>query len=163
MAKLNILKDGDETLRKVSRPVERITERTLTLLDDMAETMRLANGCGLAGPQVGVLRRIVVIELPECGLIELINPEIVRASRKLQEDIEGCLSIPGKWGITNRPESVTVRALNRRGETIEIKGRDMLAKALCHELDHLDGILYTDVAKRMLTYEEVLELQKESE
>ncbi|MGI6167446.1 MAG: peptide deformylase [Eubacteriales bacterium] len=143
MAKLKILKESDPTLRRKSRPVTEITPRILTLLDDMVETMRDANGCGLAAPQVGVLRRVVVIETPESGLIELINPEIIRAEGE-QQAPEGCLSIPGKWGITRRPASVTVRALNRQGEPFEVTGTDLLARALCHETDHLDGRLFTD-------------------
>lgn len=130
-------------LRRNCRPVEKITPRTLTLLDDMVETMREANGCGLAASQVGVLRRIVVIETPETGLIELINPEIINAEGE-QQAAEGCLSIPGEWGITRRPATVTVRALNRRGETFELTGSDLLARAFCHETDHLDGKLFTD-------------------
>lgn len=143
MAKLNIVKVGDETLRKVCRPVEKITPRTLQLLDDMAETMRAANGCGLAAPQVGVLRRIVVIEVEEGELIELINPKIVAYAGEQREQ-EGCLSVPNRWGITLRPKHVTVRALDRNGNTIEITGSDLLARAICHELDHLDGKLFID-------------------
>lgn len=143
MAKLNIVKYGDDTLRKVCRPVESITPRILTLLDDMAETMRAANGCGLAAPQVGILRRIAVVEVEEGELIELINPKIIAYAGEQQEQ-EGCLSIPDKWGITSRPAHVTVRAMNRKGETFEITGSDLLARALCHEIDHLDGKLFTD-------------------
>ncbi len=143
MAILQIVKEGDPTLRKISRPVEEITPRILRLLDDMADTMHRANGCGLAAVQVGVLRRIVVIEVEEGELIELINPRIVAYSGK-QEEQEGCLSIPGKWGITRRPRHVTVRALNRHGEEVEYRGSDLLARAFCHELDHLDGKLFTD-------------------
>ena len=143
MAKLNIVKYGDDTLRKVCRPVENITPRILTLLDDMAETMRAANGCGLAAPQVGILRRIAVVEVEEGELIELINPKIIAYAGEQQEQ-EGCLSIPDKWGITSRPAHVTVRAMNRKGETFEITGSDLLARALCHEIDHLDGKLFTD-------------------
>ena len=144
MAILKIVKvnDGEDFLRKKSRPVEEITPRIRTLLDDMVETMRHANGCGLAGVQVGVLRRIVVIETEE-GLFELINPRIVAMAGE-QESEEGCLSLPGEWGITRRPMYVTARALNREGKEIEIKASGLLAKAICHELDHLDGILYTD-------------------
>lgn len=148
MAKLKILKLGDETLRKVCRPVEKITPRITTLLDDMAQTMRAANGVGLAAPQVGVLRRIVVIEVEEGELIELINPKIIAYSGE-QEGEEGCLSIPGKWGITKRPECVTVKALDRYGKEFEINGKGLLAKAFCHEIDHLDGKLYIDCAIRM--------------
>lgn len=148
MAKLKIRKVGDPVLRQTSRPVTEITPRIITLLDDMAETMREADGCGLAAPQVGVLRRVVVIETPESGLIELINPRIVFAEGK-QEAVEGCLSIPGRSGITERPMKVTVRALDRKGKSIEITGTDLLARAFCHELDHLDGKLYIDIAKDM--------------
>ncbi|MBQ7011741.1 MAG: peptide deformylase [Clostridia bacterium] len=157
MAILNILKEDDPALRKICRRVEEITPRTLTLLDDMADTMRKAGGVGLAGPQVGVLRRIVVIETDESGLIELINPQIIKKSEKTQETYEGCLSLPGKWGITSRPMTVTVRAQNRKGEFFEITGTELLAKAFCHEIDHLDGILYSDVALHMLTREEMIE------
>ena len=143
MAKLQIVKEGDETLRKISRPVTEITPRIITLLDDMVETMRAANGCGLAAVQVGILRRIVVIETEESGLIELINPEIIKEVG-VQEEAEGCLSVPGKWGVTRRPAKVTVRALNRKGETVEYTGSDLLARAFCHEIDHLDGKLFID-------------------
>lgn len=143
MAKLNIVKEGDDILRKISRPVTEITPRIHTLLDDMVETMRDANGCGLAAVQIGVLRRIVVIETEESGLLELINPEII-ASEGEQQDGEGCLSVPGKWGITTRPAKVTVRALNRKGETVEYTGEELLARAFCHEIDHLDGKLFID-------------------
>ena len=152
MAKLKILKVGDSTLRKVCRPVDTVTPRILTLLDDMAETMRAANGVGLAAPQVGVLRRIVVIEVEEGKLIELINPKIIAFSGE-QEGEEGCLSVPGRWGVTRRPMHVTVRAMNRKGETFDITGSGLLAKAFCHELDHLDGKLYLDCALRMLDAE----------
>lgn len=145
MAKLKILKIGDETLRKISRPVDSITPRILTLLDDMVETMRAANGAGLAAPQVGILRRIVVVETEQEGLFELINPKIIAYSGE-QESEEGCLSVPGKWGVTRRPMHVTVRAMNRKGETVDINASGFLAKAFCHELDHLDGKLYIDCA-----------------
>ena len=150
MAKLKIVKVGDPILRKVCRPVEQITPRTLQLLDDMIETMRAADGVGLAAPQVGVLRRIVVIETPDEGLIELINPKIIAFAGE-QRTEEGCLSVPGKYGLTVRPMHVTVRALNRKGESIEINGSGLLAKAFCHEIDHLDGKLYVDNALKIET------------
>ena len=153
MAKLQIRKIGDEVLRKTCRPVEAITPRILTLLDDMVETMRAADGCGLAAPQVGVLRRVVVIETEPGQVIELINPKII-ATAGVQEAVEGCLSVPGRSGITRRPKHVTVRAMNRAGETVEISGSDLLARAICHELDHLDGTLYVDHAVRMLGEDE---------
>ena len=118
----------------------------------MVQTMRHANGCGLAAVQVGVLRRIVVIETNE-GLFEFINPKIIAMSGE-QTGEEGCLSVPGEWGITKRPQHVTVRALNRKGEVIEVTGHDLLAKAMCHELDHLDGIIYTDKIIEKLEDEE---------
>ena len=156
MAKLNIVKIGDETLRTKCRPVDKITPRTLQLLDDMVETMRAANGVGLAAPQIGILRRIVVIEVEEGEVIELINPEIISRSGK-NEGLEGCLSLPGQWGIVTRPMKVRVRALNRYGETVEYEGENLLARCFCHELDHLDGKLYSDVADRMLSKEEIEE------
>ena len=143
MAKLKIVKIGDEILRKVCRPVEKITPRTIMLLDDMIETMRDANGCGLAAPQVGILRRIAVVEVEEGQVIEMINPKIIAYAGE-QNDTEGCLSIPGRWGITKRPMHVTVRAINRHGEEFEVSGSELLARALCHEIDHLDGKLFID-------------------
>jgi len=144
MAVRTIRKDGDEILRKISRKVEVIDDRILTLLDDMKDTMKKAEGVGLAAPQVGVLRRVVVIDIGE-GLIELINPVIVYESGEQLEE-EGCLSIPGIKGKVKRPEKVIVRAQNRKGETFEMTGTELLAIAFCHEIDHLNGILFTDKA-----------------
>ena len=144
MAKLKIVKFGDETLRRVCRPVDEITPRIKTLLDDMIETMRAANGVGLAAPQVGILRRIAVIEVEEGVVHELINPKIIAYSGE-QEGTEGCLSNPGKYGKVKRPMCVTVRAQNRKGETYELTGKELLARAIMHECDHLDGKLYTDI------------------
>ena len=144
MAKLKIVKFGDPMLRKVARPVDQITPRIITLLDDMIETMREAGGCGLAAPQVGVLRRIAVIEVVDGEVIELINPKIVAFAGEQREQ-EGCLSNPGEYGITKRPAAVTVRAMNRHGEEFEVRGTELLARAICHECDHLDGKLYIDV------------------
>ena len=143
MAKLQIVKMGDEILRKVCRPVEKITPRIVTLLDDMIETMRAADGCGLAAPQVGILRRIAVVEVEAGNVIELINPKIIAYAGE-QNEQEGCLSIPGRWGITKRPMHVTVRATNRHGQTFEVSGSELLARALCHEIDHLDGKMFID-------------------
>ena len=144
MAKRTILNvDTDnETLRKKSREVEKIDERIITLLDDMAETMYDANGVGLAAPQVGVLKRVVVIDVGD-GLIELINP-VITYKKGEQINAEGCLSVPGKSGTVSRPEKVKVRALNRHGEEINIDADGLLAIALCHEIDHLSGTLYID-------------------
>lgn len=153
MAKLRILRDTEPALRKKSRTVDTITKRTLTLLDDMVETMRKANGVGLAAPQVGVLRKIVVIEVVEGEVLELINPEIIERSGS-QTGYEGCLSVPGRTGIVTRPDYVKVKALDRNGEEKIYEGTGLLARCFCHELDHLEGTIYTDVADRMLTEEE---------
>ncbi len=139
MAIRNIVKEGDPVLKKVSRPVEKFDDRLHILLDDMYETMK-KDGVGLAAVQVGVLRRAVVIDIGE-GRIELINPEII-AQEGEQQDVEGCLSCPGKYGVTSRPMQVTVKAQDRNGEYFTITGRELLARALCHEIDHLDGKLF---------------------
>ena len=152
MAKLRIVKFGDPMLRKVSRPVDEITPRIHRLLDDMIETMRSAEGCGLAAPQVGVLRRIAVIEVEAGTVYELINPKIIAFSGE-QEEVEGCLSNPGEGGITKRPMHVTVRAMNRDGEIYDLNGSGLLARAICHECDHLDGKLYIDCQIRKLEAE----------
>ncbi len=159
MAILKILKEDDELLRKKSREVTEITPRILTLLDDMKATLHKANGAGLAAPQVGVLRRIVLVEVEDGKLYEMINPEIIERSDETQEELEGCLSVPGKWGITCRPKTVTVKAMDRNGKYYTVTGSGLLARAICHETDHLDGILYIDHALRMLTKKELEDLQ----
>lgn len=142
MAIRKIVTMGDDILRKQSREVKEINERILVLLDDMVETLRENNGAGLAAPQVGVLKQVVVIDVGE-GLIELINPVITHSEGAVVE-AEGCLSIPGKWANVERPERVTVEALGRDGKKLTITGEGMLARALCHEIDHLHGVLYVD-------------------
>ena len=143
MAIRNIVKLGeDEILRKRCRRVDKFDKRLWTLLDDMADTMYEAEGAGLAAPQVGILKRCVVIDVGE-GLIELVNPEIIAAEGE-QVCIEGCLSVPGKRGKVVRPAVVRVHAQDRKGNHIELEGDDFLANAICHELDHLDGIIYVD-------------------
>lgn len=143
MAKRKIVILGeDEVLRKKARKVEKFDQKLAELLDDMAETMYAANGAGLAAPQVGILRRVVTIDVGE-GLIELVNPEIIAAEGTVV-GVEGCLSVPDRCGTVERPAKVTVRAQNRAGETFEITGTEMLGKCLCHELDHLDGVVYVD-------------------
>lgn len=144
MAKRQIRLSTDEVLRKTCKPVKEITANTLTLLEDMAETMYDANGVGLAAPQVGILKRIVVIDIGE-GLVELINPVIVE-TKGLQIDYEGCLSVPGTSARVERPAYVKVEALDRNGAPIVVEGEELMAVALCHELDHLDGVLYIDKA-----------------
>lgn len=148
MARLRILTQEDPTLRMHGREVTEITPRILRLLDDMAQTMREAEGCGLAAPQVGVLRRVVVVETEPGELYELINPSILTRAGT-QRGVEGCLSVPGKQGIVTRPMYVTVRAQDRTGAWREYRGEGLLARAFCHEIDHLDGKLYTDIAEEM--------------
>ena len=154
MAVLNIIKNNDEALRHVCKPIDEITPRIKTLAADMIETMRAANGCGLAAPQVGILRRIVVVEVEENSPIVLINPVIVETEGE-QNECEGCLSLPGKWGITRRPYRVVVEATDLDGERYRYEGEDLLARAFCHEIDHLDGKLYTDVLIREVSPDEL--------
>lgn len=162
LALLKILtedKDSD-VLRKTSRAVTEITPKIITLLDDMKETLIKTGGVGLAAVQVGILRRIFIIDIGvEEGrneIIEFINPEIIKTSGT-QEDAEGCLSVPGKYGITKRPNKVTVRATDRNGNEFEYTGKDLFARCLCHEYEHLDGKLYTDCVIRMLDPSELEE------
>ena len=152
MALRNIRYEGDEILRKKSKPVKEINEAILTLLSDMAQTLKELEGLGLAAPQVGVLRRVVVVDMGE-GPIELINPEIVETSGT-QQLTEGCLSLPGKSGVVERAKYCKVKALDSRGEEFTIEGEDINSVLLCHEIDHLDGILYTDKAIRMVNDDE---------
>ncbi|MDD6284119.1 MAG: peptide deformylase [Firmicutes bacterium] len=141
MAKRNIVKLGDEMLSKVSRPVEKFDGRLHQLLDDMKETMYAADGCGLAAVQVGILRRVCVVDTGD-GPIELVNP-VIKGKSGHQEEAEGCLSLPGVSGVTDRPMRVIVEAQDRYGNTIIVKGEGLKARALCHEIDHLNGILFT--------------------
>ena len=152
MAIRNIVTIEDPVLRKKSRPVVNFDEKLWTLLDDMKETLKKADGAGLAAVQVGILRRAVIVDVGDGKPLELINPEIVETSGE-QEGQEGCLSLPGKWGVVRRPEFVKVRAQNRKGQWCMFKGEGLKARCFCHEIDHLDGIVFTDRAKRMLTDE----------
>jgi peptide deformylase len=142
MALRLIVKEGEDILNKKCRPVEKFDEKLFQLLEDMKETMYAANGVGLAAPQIGVLRRVCVIDIGD-GPIEMINPVITKTSG-VQESSEGCLSSPGKCGVTRRPKKVTVEFLDRNGNKQTMKGEDLLAKAFCHEIDHLDGILFAN-------------------
>ena len=142
MAIRNIVKVGDDVLRKVCRTQLTFDEKLATILDDMAETMYKADGVGLAAPQVGLLRRFCVVDIGE-GLIELINPVIIEKSGS-QKGSEGCLSVPDRYEEVERPMKVTVRAQDRNGKTFTISAEGFLARAFCHEIDHLDGILYID-------------------
>ena len=146
MATRRIVEIGDEKLRKHAKTVEKYDLRLRILLKDMADTMYKSEGVGLAAPQVGILRRCVVVDVGE-GLIELVNPEII-ASDGEQVGPEGCLSVPGRSGIVKRPEHVVVRAFSAKGEPFEIEGEGFLARAFCHEIDHLDGKLYVDIMER---------------
>lgn len=160
MALRNILKEGDETLKKVCRPVTDFNSRLHTLLDDMAETMNDADGVGLAAPQVGILRRaVLVLETnvepgEEPCIIELINPEIISQEGE-QDGPEGCLSVPGVYGMVKRPERVTVRAQDRHGNFFEREGFGLTARAFCHEIAHLQGQLFVDIADHIMTEDEL--------
>ena len=149
MALREVREEGDPILRKQSKPVKEMNERTALLIDDMLETMYQANGVGLAAPQVGILKRCVVIDVGE-GKIELVNPEIIAQSGS-QIGSEGCLSVPGVFGEVERPNEVTVRAQDRNGKTFELTGTELLARALCHETEHLDGKLFLE---KVIRFEE---------
>lgn len=142
MAIRNIVKKGDDVLKKTCRTVLSFDERLAQLLDDMADTMYKADGCGLAAPQVGILKRVCIIDVGD-GIIELVNPVVVE-QRGTQYEQEGCLSIPDVYDVVERPKWVKVRAQNRHGETFFAEGEDLKARAFCHEIDHLNGILFTD-------------------
>ena len=148
-----ILDDKDPALHKVCKPVEKFDAKLHKLLDDMADTLEEANGVGLAAPQIGILRRVVIVDTGE-GILELINPEIIETDGE-QEGAEGCLSVPGKYGLVKRPYWAKVRAQDRNGNYFETEGEEIIARCFCHELDHLDGILYTQVMERYLTEEEL--------
>jgi peptide deformylase len=160
MAIRKIVSIGDGILRKKSKPVTEFDEKLGLLLDDMKETLAKENGVGLAAPQVGVLRRVVVV-CDDGNYIELVNPVVYKASGK-QENVEGCLSIPGQYGITSRPHKVTVKALDRHGKEIRVTGVDLLARGLCHEIDHLNGILFIDNVVRMLDPGEIEQRKKKN-
>lgn len=151
MAIREIRKKGDEVLRKICKPVPEVNNKVVQLIDDMLETMYEADGVGLAAPQVGILKRVVVIDVGD-GPVELINPEKIEESGE-QLYVEGCLSIPGIYGEVKRPERVVVKALDREGKEQKIEGTGVLAVALCHEIDHLDGILFEDNVIRYIEVE----------
>ncbi len=153
MALRKILTDAEPALHKVCKPVTSFDKKLHILLDDMRDTLIESNGVGLAAPQVGILRRVVLVETGE-EILELINPELLETSGE-QEGAEGCLSVPGKYGWVKRPYYATVRAQDRHGNWFEAEGEELIARCFCHELDHLDGILYTQVMDRFLTPEEL--------
>ena len=148
-----ILTTDEPALHKVCRPVDKFDWRLHKLLDDMHETLAEANGVGLAAPQVGILRRVVIVDTGE-KILELVNPELLETDGE-QEGAEGCLSVPGKYGLVKRPYYAKVRAQDRDGEWFEAEGEELIARGFCHELDHLDGIVYTEVMERFLTEEEL--------
>ena len=153
MALRKILTDKEPALHKTCRPVTDFDKKLHTLLDDMRETLIESGGVGLAAPQVGILRRVVLVDTGE-EILELINPELLETSGE-QEGAEGCLSVPGKYGWVKRPYYATVRAQDRNGNWYEAEGEELIARCFCHELDHLDGIIYTQVMERYLTEEEL--------
>ena len=154
MAIRNIVKEGDDVLLKKCRPVEKFDDKLAQLLDDMTETLRKSGGVGLAAPQVGILRRVFIMILEEDGpVIEAVNPEIVKTSGKVR-DVEGCLSVPNRWGYVTRPKSVVLRACNRNGEQYELKLKDLGARCACHENDHLDGHLFLEKVEEFVQPEQ---------
>ena len=153
MGTRKILTDKDPALHKVCRPVEKFDGKLHRLLDDMAETLAQANGVGLAAPQVGILRRVVIVDTGE-EILELVNPSLLETSGE-QCGPEGCLSVPGKYGLVKRPNYAKVRAQDREGNWFEAEGEELIARCFCHELDHLDGIVYTEIMERFLTEEEL--------
>lgn len=148
-----ILTVKEPCLHKVCRPVDKFDGKLHKLLDDMKETLEDANGVGLAAPQVGILRRVVVVDTGE-EILELVNPELLETSGE-QVGAEGCLSVPGKYGLVKRPNVAKVRAQDRDGNFFEVEGEELTARCFCHEIDHLDGIVYTEVMERFLTEEEL--------
>ena len=149
-----ILTDKEPALHKVCKPVEKFDWRLHKLLNDMADTLEVANGVGLAAPQVGILRRVVIVDTGE-EILELVNPTIIETDGE-QVGPEGCLSVPGKYGLVKRPYYAKVRAQDRHGEWFEAEGEELIARCFCHELDHLDGIVYTQVMDRFLAEEELM-------
>ena len=162
MALRTILTDGDPALHMVCRPVTQFDEKLHDLLDDMKETLAKANGAGLAAPQVGILRRAVIVVDANDEMLELVNPEII-AREGEQEGFEGCLSVPGRWGVVKRPMKAKVRAQDRNGNFFEVEGEEIVARCFCHELDHLDGHLFTELAGRLYTNEELEEMMAEED
>ena len=156
MAIRTIITGDDPVLSKVCHPVTKFDGKLSDLLDDMRETLTQANGVGLAAPQVGILRRVVLVDIggEEPEILELINPELVETSGE-QMGAEGCLSVPGKYGLVRRPNVAKVKAQDRNGNWFEVEGEELIARCFCHELDHLDGILYTEIMERYLTDEEL--------
>ena len=161
MALRKILTQGDPTLNKKSRPVERFDERLHILLDDMKETLAAANGAGLAAPQVGILRRVVVVVDADDHMVELVNPELVYTEGE-QTGLEGCLSVPGKYGLVTRPYKARIRAQDRNGKSFELDAEEIVARCFCHELEHLDVHLFVEHTDRLYTVDELEAMEEES-
>lgn len=162
MALRTILTDEDPALHKVCRPVTNFDGHLHELIDDLKETLADANGAGLAAPQVGILRRVVIVVDDDENMLELVNPELVSQEGE-QEGLEGCLSVPGRWGIVKRPQRAKVRAQDRNGNFFEVAGEDIVARCFCHELEHLDGHLFTEHTDRLYTNEELDEMLQAQE
>ena len=162
MALRKILTDGDPALHKMCRPVTSFDARLHTLLDDLKETLADANGAGLAAPQVGILRRVVIVVDAEDNMLELVNPEIVSQEGE-QEGFEGCLSVPGRWGVVKRPYKVRVRAQDRNGNFFEAEGEEIVARCFCHEIEHLDGHLFVEHIDHFLSDEELRDYLEQEE
>ena len=162
MALREIIKKGDPVLEKHCHPVTRFDQKLWDLLDDMKETLADAGGLGLAGPQVGILRRVAIVVNEKDEMLELVNPEII-AQQGEQDGLEGCLSVPGLWGFVKRPAWVKVKALDRNGKEFEVEGTEITARCFCHELAHLDGHLYTELAGKLYNSEELEQMIDEEE
>ena len=162
MSLRKILKQGDPALAKTCRPVEKFDRKLHWLLDDLKETLAEAGGVGLAAPQVGILRRVVVVEDEEEHMLELVNPVIVSQEGE-QDGLEGCLSIPGMWGYVKRPMKVRVKAQDRNGAWFEAEGEEIVARCFCHEIEHLDGHVFSEHADRLYTGDEIEEMQEKEE
>lgn len=161
MSLRTIVTQGDPVLAKTCRPVEKFDQKLHELLDDMKETLIQANGVGLAAPQIGILRRVVIVMDAEENMVELVNPQII-ASDGEQTGLEGCLSVPGKYGVVTRPATATVRAQDRNGNFFEMSGEGIVARCFCHELEHLDGHLFVEHTDRLYTVEELESMEDEN-
>ena len=157
-----IITEGDPVLNKVCHPVTKFDEKLWSLLDDMQETLAQSNGVGLAAPQIGILRRVVLVMNSQDEVLELVNPTIIKTEGE-QEGLEGCLSVPGKWGNVKRPMIVRVRAQDRNGNWFEVEDEELTARCFCHELDHLDGHLFVEHTDRLYTAEELDAMMEEEE
>ncbi|MCI2106298.1 MAG: peptide deformylase [Intestinimonas sp.] len=163
MALRTILTEKEDTLYKKSHPVTKFDTRLHNLLDDLKETLADAGGLGLAAPQIGILRRAVIVTNEKDEMIELVNPEIIFRSDEIQTGFEGCLSVPGRWGVVERPMHVKARAQDRNGNFFEMEGDDITARCICHETDHLDGHLFTELTDRLYTQKELDEMMNSKE